>query len=105
MTSFPRPAAGTWTEHYSELGTTPVSFQDSISPEFYRREQDAIFRQAWLNVGRMDDLPRKGSWFTKDIVAARTSVIVTRGADDSVHAFHNVCRHRGNKLVWDTKPT
>src|SRR5436305_6740842 len=74
---YPRPAEGTWTEHYPELGTAQVSFQDSISPEFYRREQDAIFRQAWLNVGRVDDLPKKGSWFTKDIVAARASVIVT----------------------------
>jgi phenylpropionate dioxygenase-like ring-hydroxylating dioxygenase large terminal subunit len=105
VTSPPRPSEGTWTEHYPELGTAPVSFQDSISPEFYRGEQDAIFRQAWLNVGRVEDLPRKGSWFTKDLVAARTSVIVTRGADDSIRAFHNVCRHRGNKLVWDTAPT
>jgi phenylpropionate dioxygenase-like ring-hydroxylating dioxygenase large terminal subunit len=102
---FPRPEEGTWTEHYAELGTAPVSFQDSISPEFYRHEQDAIFRQAWLNVGRIDDLPKRGSFFTKDIVAARTSVIVSRDGNDVVHAFHNVCRHRGNKLVWDETPT
>lgn len=105
MTSFPRPPEGTWTEHYPDLGTGPVSFEDSTSPEFYERERDAIFRREWLNVGRVDDLPRKGTWFTKDIAAAGTSVLVTRGMDDEVRAFHNVCRHRGNKLVWSATPT
>ena len=79
VSSFPRPAEGTWTEHYPELGTGPVSFEDSVSPEFYEAERDAIFRRAWLNVGRVDDLPRNGSWFTKELVAARTSVLVVAG--------------------------
>src|SRR5215471_11488066 len=104
MTSFPRPPEGTWTEHYPELGTAAVSFEDSVSPEFYELERAAIFRQAWLNVGRVDDLPRNGSWFTKDVVAARTSLLVVRDMDGTVRAFHNVCRHRGNKLVWSTTP-
>ena len=105
MSSFPRPTEGTWTEHYPELGTAPVSFEDSVSPRFYELEREAIFRRAWLNIGRIDDLPRPGSWLTKDIVAARASVLVVRGTDDEIRAFHNVCRHRGNKLVWETNPT
>ena len=104
MTSFPRPREGTWTQHYPELGTARVPFEDAVSPEFYERERDAIFRRAWLNVGRVDDLPREGSWFTKDLVAARTSVLVVRGTDGEIRAFHNVCRHRGNRLVWTTTP-
>src|SRR5918996_4470129 len=98
-------AKASWTEKYAELGTGPVSFEDSVSPDFYERERDAIFRRAWLNVGRVDDLPRDGSWFTKDLAAARTSIIVARGMDGEIRAFHNVCRHRGNRLVWTTKPT
>jgi phenylpropionate dioxygenase-like ring-hydroxylating dioxygenase large terminal subunit len=94
----------TWTEQY-DVGTDPVSFEDSVSPAFYERERDAIFRRAWLNVGRVDDLPRNGSWFTKDLVAARTSVLVVRDMDGEVRAFHNVCRHRGNRLVWAGTPT
>src|SRR5262245_39822416 len=100
MTSWPRPAEGTWTEHYPELGTGPISFRDCVSPEFYELERDGIFRRAWLNVGRVEDLPRLGSYFTKEIHIAGVSVIVARGKDDEIRAFHNVCRHRGNKLVW-----
>ena len=58
----------------------------------------------WLNVGRVEQLPRKGSYFTKELDAARTSVIVVRGTDGEVRAFHNICRHRGNKLVWNDYP-
>src|SRR5947209_3454104 len=34
----------------------------------------------------------------------RTSVILVRGRDDNIRAFYNVCRHRGNKLVWNDFP-
>ena len=37
MARFPKPPEGSWTEHYPELGTAPVSYEDSISPEFYER--------------------------------------------------------------------
>src|SRR5947209_13494882 len=104
MPRWPKPAEGSWTEHYPELGTGTISFNDSVSPEFYERERDAIFKKAWLNVGRVEDLPRKGSYFTKEIQIANASVVVVRGMDDEVRAFHNICRHRGNKLVWDEFP-
>jgi phenylpropionate dioxygenase-like ring-hydroxylating dioxygenase large terminal subunit len=31
-------------------------------------------------------------------------VVVVRGPDGVVRAFHNICRHRGNKLVWNDFP-
>jgi Rieske 2Fe-2S family protein len=104
MARFPKPAEGSWTEHYPELGTAPVSYEDSTSPAFYERERRAIFARAWLNVGRVEQLPRVGSYFTKEIAAASASVIVVRGRDGEVRAFHNICRHRGNKLAWNDDP-
>jgi phenylpropionate dioxygenase-like ring-hydroxylating dioxygenase large terminal subunit len=104
MPHFKKPAEGSWTEHYPELGTEPVSYDDSISPEHYELERDAIFAKTWLNVGRMEQLPKRGSYFSKELDAARTSVVIVRGMDDEVHAFHNICRHRGNKLVWSDFP-
>ncbi|CAI7980590.1 MULTISPECIES: SRPBCC family protein [Parafrankia] len=104
MARWPKPAEGSWTEHYPELGTGLVSYEDSISPDFYALERDAIFRRAWLNVGRVEQLPRSGSYFTKEIEAARASIVVVRDNDGQVRAFHNICRHRGNKLVWNDFP-
>jgi len=104
MQDIVKPVEGSWTEHYPELGTGLVSYEDSISPAFYELEGEAIFRRAWLNVGRVEQLPRNGSFFTKDIVIAKSSVIVVRDLDGRVRAFHNVCRHRGNKILWDQSP-
>jgi phenylpropionate dioxygenase-like ring-hydroxylating dioxygenase large terminal subunit len=104
MPRFPKPAEGSWTEHYPQLGTEPVSFEDSISPAFYEKEREAIFRKTWLNVGRVEQLRKVGSYFTKEIDAAGASIIVVRSGPDKVSAFYNICRHRGNKLVWTDFP-
>lgn len=103
MARFTKPPEGSWTQHYSHLDTKPISFADSVSPQWYRLEQEAIFKRAWLKVGRVEEIPRTGSYFTKEIAAAGTSIVVVRDGDD-VRAFHNVCRHRGNKLVWNDFP-
>jgi phenylpropionate dioxygenase-like ring-hydroxylating dioxygenase large terminal subunit len=104
MPHFAKPDEGSWTEHYPELGTKPVTYDDSISPEFYELEQKAIFAKTWLNVGRVEQLPKVGSFFTKELDAADTSIIIVRAAADDIRSFHNICRHRGNKLVWQDYP-
>jgi glycine betaine catabolism A len=102
MPRYPKPAPGSWTEHYG-LGTEQTTYEDVISPEFYELEREAVFRKAWLNVGRVDLLPRHGSYFTKELAVLGTSIVVVRDGD-TVRAFHNICRHRGNKLVWSDFP-
>src|ERR1700744_293804 len=103
---FPKPAEGSWTEHWPELGTGPVDYTDSTDPEYYQLEREAIFRKTWLHVGRVEQIPRKGNYFTREPQVADTSLVIVRSGsgDDSVRAFHNVCRHRGNKLVWNDFP-
>src|SRR2546422_8675924 len=91
MARWPKPPEGSWTRHYPELGTGLVSYEDSISPEFYELEREAIFKRAWLNVGRVEQLPRSGSYFTKDLAFANTSIVVVRGKDGELRAFHNIC--------------
>ena len=76
MAHFTKPAEGTWTQHYPYLSTEPVSYEDSISEEWYSLEQGGIFKKAWLQVGRVELVPKKGSYFTKEIHAANTSIIV-----------------------------
>jgi phenylpropionate dioxygenase-like ring-hydroxylating dioxygenase large terminal subunit len=104
MVRVAKPSEGSWTAHYPELGTGPVSYEDSISPEFYELEREAIFKRTWLNVGRVEQLPRNGSYFTRELAVTNTSIVVVRGMDGQLRAFHNICRHRGNKLVWTDFP-
>jgi len=101
---FAKPAEGSWTEHYPELGTGPVDYSDSVDPARYEAERVAIFKRTWLNVGRVERLPKTGSYFTRELAAAGTSLIIVRGRDGQIRAFHNMCRHRGNKLVWNDFP-
>lgn len=104
MPHFPKPAEGSWTEHYPGLGTEPVDYEDSISHEFFEKEQQAVFMKAWLNVGRVEELPRGGSYFTREFPFWKRSIIVVKDMEGNVRAFHNICRHRGNKLVWEDFP-
>lgn len=77
-----------------EQVTLPARYY--TDPSWFAREQDAIFRAMWLPAGRVDDVPAAGSWRAQELAGAR--VLVVRGDDGEVRAFHNVCRHRGTLL-------
>ena len=64
MPRWPRPPEGSWTEHF-ELETEPMNYEDSISQEFFELEREAVFKRAWLNVGRVEQLPRTGSYLPR----------------------------------------
>jgi Rieske 2Fe-2S family protein len=72
----------------------PRVFHDSAILDW---EVRSIFRRTWLFVGREEDVPEKGSYFLTRI--AGDSLIVVRGNDAKLRAFHNVCRHRGSRMI------
>jgi phenylpropionate dioxygenase-like ring-hydroxylating dioxygenase large terminal subunit len=92
-----RPASGHWTDAYPALGRGPVSLEDCVSPEFYEKEREHVFSKTWLYVGRVERVPHKGSYFTRELRFLNTSIIIVRGKDDVIRAFHNICPHRGKQ--------
>ena len=86
-------------EHDRLLGLEPVPVEPTISREYFELECERIFRRVWLNVGVVAQLPRDNSYFVQDIPNTGASVIVTRDSHGKIRAFHNVCVHRGNRLV------
>jgi carnitine monooxygenase subunit len=66
-------------------------------PEFFERERQTIFRSAWQLVCHLSDVPRAGDFHTFEFLGE--SVLVLRGDDGAVRAFHNVCRHRAARLL------
>ena len=81
------------------LGHDQVPAEYYTSPDFFRREQDMIFRRAWLMVGRTDEVPEPGDYIVRDVPTLKASVVIARGKDGVVRAFHNACSHRGVALV------
>jgi Rieske 2Fe-2S family protein len=70
-----------------------------ISPEFFARDLEAIFASTWIFVASTAEVPEAGDYLTIDI--GTYSVIVIRDDDDEIRAHHNVCRHRGTRLLND----
>ena len=102
MTVFTQKRPGErWTDLFG-LTRDPISLDDTVSPEFYEVEREAVFRKSWLLVGREERVSRPGAFFTKEIEVLNASIIVTRDRKKGVCVYHNVCPHRGNKLIWDT---
>jgi phenylpropionate dioxygenase-like ring-hydroxylating dioxygenase large terminal subunit len=60
-------------------------------PERFAREK-ALIAAAPQLVGYTSELPKPGSFATKDVMG--TPVLLTRAKDGKVRAFHNICRHR-----------
>lgn len=66
-------------------------------PQVFAREREVFDRRLWVCVGRLEDLPARGAFLTRDI-AGDNILVVRTGDDDAVRAFFNVCRHRGTRL-------
>ena len=66
-------------------------------PAFHRLEMDRLFKRSWVYAIHDSELPDRGSYALRDIAGA--PVLLVRGDDEIVRAFHNACRHRGAPVV------
>lgn len=62
----------------------------------FAADLENVFYREWLFAAPSAALPKAGSYVTLQIGAY--PVVVVRGNDGMVRAFHNVCRHRGQRL-------
>ena len=72
-----------------------------ISEDYARAERDSLWRKVWQQVGRVEEIPEVGNFLSYEILD--DSIIVVRTAADAFKAYHNVCPHRGRRLI-DTPP-
>lgn len=71
------------------------------SPAIFEADLELIFGRHWIYVGVEPDVPEPGDCMTVDI--GRSSVVILRDDDMALRALHNVCRHRGARLVHAPK--
>lgn len=68
-----------------------------LSAEFAQLEKEKLWPVVWQWACRLEDIPKIGSYFVYDILGQ--SIIVVRSSETEVKAFHNVCPHRGRRLL------
>jgi choline monooxygenase len=76
---------------FLEAGTLPPGCYTSA--EWHAQEVAKVFRREWVCVGRAEQVPDAGDYFTMTL--CNEPVIVVRDREAGVRAFSNVCRHRG----------
>src|SRR4029077_8394594 len=65
----------------------------------YASELDKIWRSGWLFAAHTCELPDAGDYLTFDV--GPDPILVVRGDDGEVRAFHNLCSHRGTLLCQE----
>ena len=79
------------------IGTAVVDADVYRDPLRYELEVANVLRASWLVAARSSELPGPGDWILYE--GHGDTVVVSRQADGSVAAFHNVCQHRGVRLT------
>lgn len=82
-----------------------LSIEESVKPpytwyideEFLFSEKEYIFQRSWIPVGRADQVPNNGDYFTTEILG--NSFVVLKDKDGKYQGFHNVCRHNAAKVA------
>ena len=64
---------------------------------FYETERRDVFASGWMAVGFASDIPKFGD--VVPVSVAGWELVLVRGRDGVIQCFHNVCRHRGMKVV------
>jgi choline monooxygenase len=68
-----------------------------VEPGIFEAERQSIFRRQWQMLGPVSRLQNPGDYLAVDV--AGWKLFALRGRDDVLRGFHNVCRHRGARLL------
>ncbi len=88
-----RKARAFWLD--DDVATSPVARY--TSPGRFARERDGLFRGLPAVVAHGSELAAPDGFLTRDF--AGLPLLLTRDEGGAAHAFLNVCRHRGTRLV------
>ena len=68
-----------------------------ISQEYTKIERKKLFEDKWVVVGTASSIPNKGD--AKPFKLLDLPIIILRDKKNKIRVFHNVCSHRGYKIL------
>ncbi len=74
----------------------PLAGDFYCGAEAFEADLDLIWYREWLFAGHDGELASPGDYLTLQVGAY--PILIIRGNDGEVRAFHNTCRHRGSRL-------
>ena len=80
---------------------TKADVTDYTSQDRFDAERTHLFRTLPVAAAHSSELPDPGSFLTRDLFGS--PLLLTRDKDGQAHAFLNVCRHRGARLVNESE--
>ncbi len=78
------------------LGDGDIPYERYYSQDFFDLEMKKLWPKVWQWVCRVEDIRESGEYVTYEV--GPHSLIIMRGDDDTIRAFHNACLHRGTQL-------
>ncbi len=83
-----------------DFGPSTLDVSHAVTPppyaytsnEFFEFEKEALFSHDWLCLGRQEEVPEPGDYFT--IQVNDDPLLVVRNTDGDIRVLSNVCRHR-----------
>jgi phenylpropionate dioxygenase-like ring-hydroxylating dioxygenase large terminal subunit len=90
------PPAALTTEAAVYLGDADIPFARYTDPAMFQREVEQLWPKVWQWACREEHLVEAGDYVTYDV--GPYSILVVRGDDGAIRAFHNSCLHRGTQL-------
>lgn len=67
------------------------------SEAFLELEKEEIFRKEWVCLGRVEEVPKPGDYFTTELIGE--PLIVVHSQDGKIRVLSNVCRHRSSVIL------
>ncbi|MBV8688604.1 MAG: aromatic ring-hydroxylating dioxygenase subunit alpha [Candidatus Eremiobacteraeota bacterium] len=89
----------TFSQARSPSGARTLDAVWYTSPSVFNEERQRIFSRGWIAAGREEQVANAGDYFLLE--CAGESLIITRDSSGCLHAFFNVCRHRGTQLCTE----
>ena len=88
-------------QHYCDETVSYSHVDHYVSQSRFNVEQQRIFSKLPIVVAHHSEIASSGDFVKREM--ANGSVLVTRDSEGVARVFHNICRHRGTRLVDDSR--